>query len=91
MTADNEMSGVRDQVRGDDAPQTKEHQTKNKGAELLKYMQQKQETEIFLLDLLRNKELSRKDYDELITKQEASYKKFRGQLDVDTQEERLYQ
>jgi hypothetical protein len=52
----------------------------------LAYLQQKEETEILLLDMLRAKEMSQGDYDKLIKQGQIAYKSFLGKLVPDDQE-----
>ena len=47
-----------------------------KWKKLKKYLDTKEHTEILLLDLLRNLELSEKDYNQMIKDSEAAYKQF---------------
>jgi len=52
----------------------------SKWEKLKKYLDTKEHTEILLLDLLRNWELSEKDYNKMIIDSEAAYKQFLNDL-----------
>ena len=51
-----------------------------KGQRLKKYLDSKEQTEILLLDLLRSKELSQKDYERMIQDSESAYRQFLNDL-----------
>ena len=46
----------------------------SKGEKLKKYLDTKEHTEVLLLDLLRNWELSQQDYKQMINDSESAYK-----------------
>ena len=48
----------------------------NKWEKLKKYLDTKEHTEILLLDLLRSRELSQKDYEQMIKDSELAYRQF---------------
>lgn len=86
MTEHEKMEFVNNESEENHTPEGKECLLENKWKVLLQYLIQKEATEILLLDLLRNKELSQEEYSNLVRKWQDNYRAFLKKLTENEQE-----
>lgn len=86
MTEHEKMEFVNNESEENHTPEGKECLLENKWKVLLQYLIQKESTEILLLDLLRSKELSQEEYNNLVRKWQDNYRAFLKKLTENEQE-----